>query len=621
MYTVGTAGHVDHGKSTLIEALTGIDPDRLREEKERGMTIDLGFAWLRLPSGMEISIIDVPGHERFIKNMLAGVGGIDLALLVVAADEGVMPQTEEHLAILDLLHVKRGLVALTKRDLVDEEWLELVIVDVQECLKDTVLANAPIIPVSSISGEGLPELKAALERLLADTPPKRDIGRPRLPIDRVFTLSGFGTIVTGTLIDGKLQVGQEVEILPKGIKSRIRGLQTHKHKVEMAAPGNRVAINLASVATTDIHRGDVVTTPKWLEPTQRLDVSLRLLGGAPKPLAHGAHVSLHIGSAETTATVALLDAEELQPGQSGWAQLRLTDPVAVVKGDLFVIRTPNATIGGGEVIDAHPRRHKRFQASLIENLAVLKAGSPEQVIVQALDVRAPAEIDVLAKATGMPQEQVKDILTSLVGAARVIRLNDCFISRSAWEKLTQRATAILAAYHQSHPLRLGMPREELKSRLSISAKLFPEIVQRMVEQGALVEQGSSLRLPTHSIRFTEEQQERITAMFKAMEQSPFAPPSASELEQNYGIGEEVISALLEQKRLVKIAEGIVFLPAAYEEMVRRVIDLIQTNGKATVAEVRDMLGSSRKYVLALLEHLDEIKVTRRVGDERVLRNQ
>lgn len=620
MYTVGTAGHVDHGKSTLIQALTGIDPDRLQEEKERGMTIDLGFAWLCLPSGNEISIVDVPGHERFIKNMLAGVGGIDLALLVVAADEGVMPQTEEHLAILDLLHVKRGLVALTKKDLVDEEWLELVTADVEECLKGTVLEKAPIIPVSSTSGEGLPELKSALERLLADTPPKKDVGRPRLPIDRVFTLSGFGTIVTGTLIDGKLQTGQEVEILPADIKSRIRGLQTHKHKVDVATPGSRVAINLASVATSDLRRGDVVTTPKWLVPTQRIDVSLRVLGGASKPLRHGAHVSLHVGSAETMATVALLDAEELEPGQSGWAQMRLAEPVAVVKGDLFVVRTPNATVGGGEVIDAHPRRHKRFQKAVVESLEVFQIGSPEDIILQALDARPPCEVETLVQASGMPREQVKQALSQLVDSSIIVRLNDHYTTAQGWLKLEQQVAAILRTYHRQHPLRIGMPREEVKSRLAMPPKLFAEIVQRLAERGNVVEQGSSLRLPEHAVRFSGEQQERIAAMFKAFRESPFAPPSVAELEQSFGIEDEVINALLEQKKLVKIAEGLVFLPDAYDQMVQKVVDHLKANGKVTVAEVRDMLGSSRKYVLALMEHLDEQKITRRVGDERVLRN-
>ncbi len=619
MYTIGTAGHVDHGKSTLIQALTGIDPDRLREEKERGMTIDLGFAWLSLPGGQEISIVDVPGHERFIKNMLAGVGGIDLALLVVAADEGVMPQTEEHLAILDLLRVKRGVVALTKKDLVDEEWLEMVAVDVEECLGDTVLAKAPIIPVSSTSGEGLPELIAALERMLADTPPKKDIGRPRLPIDRVFTLSGFGTVVTGTLIDGKLQAGQDVEILPQGLRSRVRGLQTHRHKVDMAMPGSRVAINLASVATTDVSRGNVVTTPKWLVPTQRADISLKILGGAPKPLRHGARVSFHTGSAETTATISLLEATELEQGQSGWAQARFEEPIVAVKGDLFVIRTPNATIGGGEIVDPRARRHKRFQLSVIESLEVFQQGSSEDVLLQALEGKHPCDIPTLVQISGLTLDQVKNAIPQLVSSARLVQFNDHYVTAVGWSKLASQTANILRVYHQQYPLRVGMAREEVKSKLGLPPKSFALVIERMVEEGQLAEQSSSLRLADHSVQFTAEQQKRIDDLFKVLGDSPFSPPSVSELQQQFGLEDDVVNALIAQKKLVKVGEGLVFSPEIYDEMVRRVVDHLKANGNVTVGEVRDMFGSSRKYVLALLEHLDDQKITRRVGDERVLR--
>src|SRR6266542_3134206 len=314
MYTVGTAGHVDHGKSTLIEALTGIDPDRLREEKERGMTIDLGFAWLTLPSGREISIVDVPGHERFIKNMLAGVGGIDAALLVVAADEGVMPQTREHLDILTLLGIERGLVALTKKDLVDPEWLELVSDETAEALKTTSLASAKIVPVSALGGDGLPDLLSALDALLEQTAPKRDVGRPRLPVDRVFSLGGFGTVVTGTLLDGSLKLGQELEILPSGLKTRARGLQSHKEKVELAPPGRRVAINLGGVSTEEVQRGDVVAAPGALNATSAVDVRLRLLPDAPRPLANATSIGFHTGTAEAVGKVTLLDRDARKPG-------------------------------------------------------------------------------------------------------------------------------------------------------------------------------------------------------------------------------------------------------------------------------------------------------------------
>ncbi len=403
MSCIGTAGHVDHGKSTLVKVLTGIDPDRLAEEKERGMTIDLGFAWLTLPSGREVSIVDVPGHESFIKNMLAGVGSIDAALLVVAADEGIMPQTREHLAILDLLHVSRGVVALTKADLVDEEWLNLVREEIETQLKPTTLVGAPIIAVSAYTGLGLPALQTALDSILDVAQERQNIGRPRLPIDRVFTMTGFGTVVTGTLIDGIYKVGQEVEILPSGIKTRIRSLQTHRHQVEVAQPGSRVAINIANVARSDLRRGDVVALSGQMHPTMLFDAHIHLLADAERPLVHNAHVELYSGSQEVPGRVRLLNTEELQPGQSAWVQLRLDRPVVVARRDRFILRipSPSMTIGGGEIVDVEPRYHKRFQKSIIDGLERLSHGSPEELVMAALDRRYAFRTGAKAASTGI----------------------------------------------------------------------------------------------------------------------------------------------------------------------------------------------------------------------------
>jgi selenocysteine-specific elongation factor len=356
MYVLGTAGHVDHGKSTLVHALTGIDPDRLPEEKEREMTIDLGFAWFQLPDGKEVSIVDVPGHEDFIKNMLAGVYGIDAALLIIAADEGVEQQTREHLAILDLLKVDKGIIVLTKKDLVDEEGLELARMEAEETVKGTALAAAPILAVSSTTGEGIPELKTAISRLLDVTPLPRDIGRPRLSIDRRFAIKGFGTVVTGTLIDGKLSVGQEIEIKPPGLKGHIRGLETHKKKLESALPGTRVAVNLANIPAERIERGMVITTPGWLIPAEFLDVKLRAVPNLSRPITHNMEVTFHSGTTEAAAFVRLLDKEVLDAGETGWAQLKLDRPVAVARDDFFIIRSPQGTVGGGEIVDLNPRR-------------------------------------------------------------------------------------------------------------------------------------------------------------------------------------------------------------------------------------------------------------------------
>ena len=351
MFVIGTAGHVDHGKSTLVKALTGIDPDRLREEKEREMTIELGFAWLTLPSGREVSIVDVPGHERFGKNMLAGVGGIDLAMLVVAADESVMPQTREHLAILDLLCVNRGLAVLTKKDLVDDEWLELVQLELEEALQGTSMEGVSMVAVSAAAALGLDELKDALDRLLEETPPRADLGRPRLAVDRSFTMSGFGAVVTGTLLDGALSVGQVVELVPSGRRGRIRGLQSHRRRIESVGPGHRVAVNLSGVSREDVPRGEVLTVPGWLGTTRMVSVELRLTRWAPQPVRHNLGVTFHTGTSETNARVRLLDTQELKPGEHGWAQVHLERPLPLVKGDRFIIRSAQWTLGGGQVVE------------------------------------------------------------------------------------------------------------------------------------------------------------------------------------------------------------------------------------------------------------------------------
>jgi selenocysteine-specific elongation factor len=378
MYVLGTAGHVDHGKSTLVRALTGIDPDRLREEKERGLTIDLGFAWLELPSGREVSIVDVPGHERFIKNMLAGAGGVDLALLVVAADEGVMPQTREHLAILDLLDVPAGLVALTKCDLVDSEYADLVEAELAEALGGSRLADAPVVRTSAETGMGLPQLREAIDTALDRTPAKRDLGRPRLPIDRAFTIQGFGTVVTGTLLDGSLEVGQEVQLQPGGLKGRIRGLQRHRTKAQRLEPGTRAAVNVSGIKAEDIQRGMVLALPGTLTPARVVDIRLAAPGILSHPLSHDAGVTLLAATAESEAKLRLLDADALRPGGSAWAQVVLETPVAVLPGDHCVLRTPNETAAGGVIVAVNARRHRRTDRAALARLDRLLEGSPEE---------------------------------------------------------------------------------------------------------------------------------------------------------------------------------------------------------------------------------------------------
>lgn len=642
MRVIGTAGHVDHGKSKLVEALTGIDPDRLKEEKERQMTIDLGFAWLTLPSGEEVGIVDVPGHEDFVENMLAGVGGIDAALFVVAADEGVMPQTREHLAILDLLGVKSGVIALTKIDLVeDKEWLELIIEEISELLEDTTLAGSPIVPVSSKTGEGLSTLLEELDSCLKKTGQKLDIGRPRLPIDRVFTISGFGTVVTGTLIDGKLRVGQEVEVLPPGKKAHIRGLQTHKKKKETAVPGSRVAINLTGVSKDELSRGYVVTIPGWLEPTTLVDAHLQYLEDAPLPLRHNASVKFFSGSAEVMARVRLLDRETIPPGEEGWVQFRLRKKVALVRGDRFVIRRPSPplTIGGGLIVDPHPRFHKRFRSEVIEGLRTLAYGEPKDVILQFLKIKGLSKAKDLVRRSNIAEDEAAFALEELVTSGEVVVLDSEFQKRKAsgrelasselyllsiddWRRLKGKLVSLLRGYHKEHPLRKGMPRSELKSRLQgrikeLSTKLFNEMVVRAVREGELIEEEATLRLPEHSVKLAPHQQILANELFATLRANPFSTPSVAECEAK--VGEEVLSALIEGGEIVKVSADVLFLKSTYDEMVRRVIERLKKEGSITIAQVRDMFRTSRKYALALMEHLDEKKVTKRVGDERILR--
>ncbi len=635
MRVIGTAGHVDHGKSTLVHALTGIDPDRLQEEKEREMTIDLGFAWLTLPSGREVSIVDVPGHEDFIKNMLAGVGGIDLALLVVAADEGIMPQTREHLAILNLLQVQDGVVALTKGDLVeDPEWLELVQEEVREELSGSVLQKAKIIPVSARTGQGLPELLAELDHLLQSPPARRETGRPRLPIDRVFTISGFGTVVTGTLINGPLHVGEEVEFLPHGLTARIRGLQAHKQKVEIAVPPSRVAVNLAGVSKEQLQRGEVLTTPGWLRPTSRLDTRLKLLKDAPRPLTHNTMVDFFTGAAQCQARVRVLDRKEIAPGEESWVQFILSAPVAVVKGDRFIIRqpSPSLTLGGGSIVDPHPRRrHRRFRPEVLQRLERLVHGTPEEILLQELEQKQPCEIATLVKRSTLRADEAAQTLLSLLRDGQLVLLeattktefgsmpasSQYLMSASSWEALMSRIESLLREYHQRYPLRAGMPREELKSRLGLPARAFNQAVTRTASQGVLVETEAVLSLAEHHVVLNAEQQRQVNKLLEAFAQNPYSPPTATESESV--VGPDVLAALIEQGKLVKVSDTVLFSAETYQKMTRTIVSYLQREKRITLAQVRDMFATSRKYAQALLEYLDDKRVTKRLGDERILR--
>jgi selenocysteine-specific elongation factor len=610
-HVVGTAGHIDHGKSTLIEALTGIDPDRLEEEKRRGMTIDLGFAHLALPSGRLVGIVDVPGHARFVHNMLAGVHGMDAVLLVVAADEGVMPQTREHLEIVDLMEVRRGLVALTKVDLVEPDWLELVVGEVRETLAPTSLRDAEAIPVSAVTGEGLELLKQRLDGLLEGVPAREDRGRPRLPVDRVFTISGFGTVVTGTLVDGTLRSGEEVELQPSDRRVRVRGLQQHNLKVETAIPGTRVAANLVGVEKEDLRRGEVLARPGTVRVTNRIDASVRVVADAPRSLRQGQQVTLHTGTAEVGARAIVLVADEVPPGERGWIQLYLRRPVAAVAGDRFVLRQPSpaATIAGGVFADVDPRRHPRHDAAVRESLERRAAG---EVLQEELR-KYPRGITerALLKAT-----LADDADASSLEARRV---GQWLFAPEAWAAVASRARRALDQYHRAHPLRAGMPREEMKSRLGLQPAAFGAVLEALAGEQVLVQRGGEVALPSHRVEIDPGSGGPAGRLLEILGAQPFAPPSLPEAMRDAGASGEVVRALAQRGELVRVSDDIAFTRAAYDAAVELVREVVGADGSVTVASLRDRMGASRRPVLALLEHLDAQRVTRRVGDERVLR--
>jgi selenocysteine-specific elongation factor len=628
---IGTAGHVDHGKSTLIAALTGTHPDRLKEEREREMTIDLGFGWLTGPNGEEIGIVDVPGHRDFVENMLAGVSGIDAALLVVAADEGVMPQTREHLAILDLLQITAGVVVISKIDLVsDRDWLELVEGDIRAVLSGTGLQEAPAVRVSARTGQGLDLLLSKLGEVLGNTPARADLGRPRLPVDRVFSMAGFGTIVTGTLADGHLTIGDEVVVLPSGRSGRVRGLQTHKKQEERALPGSRTAINISGLSVEEIRRGDIIAAPRHYQPTRRVDARLRLLRDS-SPLRHAAEVKFFTGTSEIIGTVLLLETDRLQPGEETWVQLELREPVVVLPGDRYILRRPSPaeTLGGGTIVDATPNsRHRRRDTTIIGRLASLSTGSPVDLMMEAALTLGPAPLRDITARSRLDPEAAASALDELIPAGTLIMLEqgapspgaDCLaVPAAQWEDLAGRISRELAKYHQRYPLRRGMPREELKSRLELGPRVFSAVINHasyVLSPPLTMESSHWVALSGHEIKFAPAEQARVEALLAKFAAAPFGPPSIKECQAE--VGDEVYGALVARGELHPVSADVVFRERDYDGMVARTREYLRRNGRMTVAEARDLFNTSRKYVLALLEHLDATGVTVRDGDHRRL---
>ena len=630
MRVVGTAGHVDHGKSTLVAALSGIHPDRLKEEKAREMTIDLGFAWLTLPGGEDVGIIDVPGHRDFIENMLAGIGGIDAVIFVIAADEGVMPQTREHLAILDLLQIQGGVIALTKIDTVsDQEWLELIESDIRQTVQGTILADAPIFRVSARKRLGLEELLNSLENCLVNRALRPDLGRPRLPVDRVFTLPGFGTVVTGTLSDGQLKVGDELEILPVGLKGRVRGLQNHKRKVEVSVPGSRTAVNISGVDVDQVKRGYVVSLRGKYWGTRRMDVHFRYLPDVKSQLHHNTQVKLFMGSSEVVAKLRLLGKETLDPGNEGWLQLELEQPVVAVQGDRYILRrpSPGETLGGGVVVDPQPiKRHKRFSQSVLNKLESLLEGSAADILYQNLLFADTPPIKDVVTHSRLSIEQAQEALDELIAHNKIVILEPGSISPQAdmlvmaqpvLKKITDRMKLEVGNFHRKNPLKHGIGREELKSKLRLSQRLYICLLKQWANNQEITESGNIIRFPDHEIHFSAAQQEQIQNLFNNIKTQPYTPPSVKESQKVVGV--DIFNALVESGRLISVSNEVVFRCEDYDKMVEMVKTHFQKEATLTVAQFRDHFQTSRKYALAFLEHLDSVGLTLRDGDVRRFR--
>jgi selenocysteine-specific elongation factor len=631
---IGTAGHVDHGKTALIKALTGIDTDRLKEEKERGISIELGFASLALSNGQTFGIVDVPGHERFIKNMVSGAAGIDMVILVVAADEGVMPQTREHLNICSLLGIKRGLVALTKIDMVDEEWLYLVNEDVHEFLKGTFLETSPVVPVSSLTGAGLNELLDALGKVASEIKEEDDAGLFRLPVDRVFTMKGFGTVVTGTLISGDVRVSEEVEILPAGITAKVRGIQVHNQSATMAEAGQRTAINLQGVEKATISRGDVLSRPHMLKSTNRLDVFIEYLSHNDRKLKNRSLVRFHAGTNEVIGRTILLDREEMEPGGRGYAQLILESPIVAMFGDRFVIRSysPVTTIGGGKIIDPLPKKHKRNSEKVLLEFDVLYSGTNSEKVALIIERSGIEGIELLELVirTGIHQNLLREILKALASGKKniILQIDESrFIFSPVYQNLQRQILEDVQTYHERHPLKEGILKEELRNATGqyVSPRLFNMAVKDLESKGEIVIERENLRMPGHRVDLKGDLDDLRTTIGGIYIEARLTPPTLKEVMEKFAgrknQAESVLNVMLKEGTLIKINEDLYFHKKILLKLRENYKNLLLRDGKATPASFKELTGLSRKFIIPLMEYFDITKLTIRAGDHRILREK
>lgn len=625
-HVIGTAGHIDHGKSTLVKALTGIDPDRLKEEKERQMTIDLGFAHLTLPSGKKVSIVDVPGHERFIRNMLAGASGIDLVLFVVAADEGMMPQSREHLDILNLLQLKNGVIVLTKTDLVDEEWLELVEVELKEEVKGTFLENSPVIRVSSVTGSGIDELKNYIDRIL-DKIEKRPVDAPaRYYIDRVFNVAGFGLVVTGTLWEGKIKAGEDLDLHPHEKKVRVRNLQTHNENVSEAVAAVRLAINISGTEKTSVQRGDALAESDYYRPTRLIDAELKMLPDSPV-LAHAEKVHFYLGTKETVGRVRVLYQDELKSGEKGYVQILLQDPVIARRSDRFIIRrfSPLITIGGGVVLNPYPKRKRLNEERYLEEFKILEKNNMIEVLLYYLENSGfeGVTIEDLKIFLCELEERVLKALNDLSQERKVFKLSDRYFSLRTLEKAKQRVLKEAETFFKKNPWAPSMDKEELRNRSRIdNRKFYSMVLDSLAEEGKIVVASDSVNLPCRSATFTAEEGKIKTEIEKTFLKNMFNPPLPEDVisayESKSKIAKKMFDVLVAEGTILKISSEVYMHRDSVEEAKKIIRAIFAEKERVRIGEIRDRLNTSRKYVVPLMEYFDKMKFTRRVGEERIL---
>jgi len=631
---LGTAGHIDHGKTSLVKALTGTDTDRLKEEKARGITIELGFAHLQLAGGIEFGVVDVPGHEKFVRAMVAGVAGMDLVMLVIAADEGIMPQTREHLDILRLLGVRCGLVALTKSDMVEPDWLPLVQEEVREFVEGTFLESAPIIPVSSKTGAGLDDLKAELIQLAEGASEKKREGYFRLPVDRVFTVAGFGTVVTGTLLAGEIKIGDEFELLPAGHAGRVRGIQAHGIKAEVGQAGQRLAVNLQGIDLDQAHRGDVVVPTGQFRTTRRVDVRLDHLASAPRDLKHRSTVRFHSGTSEVTAQVILLECNVLAPGSSGYAQLRLDEPLLLVSGDPYLIRatSPSITIGGGIVLDPFPPARRRRSDEALKLLESLDAAEHQKTcsLIVAQSLLSGITFDEIVLRSGIARKQAEAALQGLLAAGSLVQMvrdPRIFLSKQAVTSLKELLVEELAAYLAANPLKEGISKEELKTRIPRRSdqRFFVPLLTELEKERKLAVERDLVRAvgaDVSSVAQTSGLGGRISML---LAERGAEPPTVKELADLAGAVEkevrEHLAVMLRNGAVVRVSGDIYYAPAVIQAIEEKLLAFLREKKEITPGEFRDLTGLSRKFMIPLLEYFDGKKLTLRMGDKRILRGK